>query len=331
MGGIGQGMLENISPLQQSLRQLLVELDGFEQMDGVVVIGATTVTTGIDPALTRPGRLKLVSLQLPDRRGRQEILELYAKNISLSANVSFSRLADRTAGMTAAQLQEILNLAATRAGATRGSLVTMTHLGEAADAVVLGSKSRILMSDKEKNQTAYHEAGHALVGVRTTGADPVQKVTIIPRGGSLGSTESTPTEDKHTLELFELRAQLDVCMGGRVAEELTFGPDHVSVGCASDLDKAWKLAKIIVRVSGRDIETKQYSPTYEGDPMEKPSEWMKKELDLRRQQVMIDSHARVTELLNKHVKELHSLAEELYHRETLDRDEIQHILNGTMH
>eukprot|EP00747_Dinoflagellata_sp_TGD_P152205 gnl/TRDRNA2_/TRDRNA2_177279_c4_seq16.p1 gnl/TRDRNA2_/TRDRNA2_177279_c4~~gnl/TRDRNA2_/TRDRNA2_177279_c4_seq16.p1 ORF type:complete len:360 (-),score=42.37 gnl/TRDRNA2_/TRDRNA2_177279_c4_seq16:49-1128(-) len=286
--------------MDDAMTQLLVELDGFKQTEGVVVIGATTKTRGLDPALTRPGRLKVVSLTLPNRKGRREILEFYAKNISLAADVSLSRLAGRTVGMTAAELMEILNMAAIRAGAAGAEMVTITDLDEAADTVVLGAANRILLTEVERNTTAYHEAGHALVSIKTAGADHVHRVTIMPRGNGLGTTEYTPDEDRHTIRLFELQARLDMCMAGRVAEELIFGPNNISTGCSSDLDKAQKLAKQIVWLSGKNTETKHYAPVFES------SGWMNKEVDLRIQLVLVESYARVTELLKEQLMSSHA-------------------------
>eukprot|EP00747_Dinoflagellata_sp_TGD_P152211 gnl/TRDRNA2_/TRDRNA2_177279_c4_seq22.p1 gnl/TRDRNA2_/TRDRNA2_177279_c4~~gnl/TRDRNA2_/TRDRNA2_177279_c4_seq22.p1 ORF type:complete len:378 (-),score=42.18 gnl/TRDRNA2_/TRDRNA2_177279_c4_seq22:49-1182(-) len=304
--------------MDDAMTQLLVELDGFKQTEGVVVIGATTKTRGLDPALTRPGRLKVVSLTLPNRKGRREILEFYAKNISLAADVSLSRLAGRTVGMTAAELMEILNMAAIRAGAAGAEMVTITDLDEAADTVVLGAANRILLTEVERNTTAYHEAGHALVGMKTAGAGQVRKVTIMPRGKSLGRTESgsDDEDEKHIFQLFELQARLDVCLGGRVAEEVFFGPNNITTGSSSDLDQARELAKKIVLLSGKDTETKHYSPAFESTRREvnlgSGTGWadhpstLSKEVELRMQLVLVESYARVTELLKEQLMSSHA-------------------------
>ncbi|CAE7287928.1 FTSH5 [Symbiodinium natans] len=222
--------------VRMTLNQLLVEMDGFENNNGVVVICATNFPESLDKALTRPGRLdRQIVVPIPDLKGRTEILEMYAAKLLLDEHVDLRTLARRTAGMTGADLANILNIAAVRSSADNLPCIPTKYLEEAFDRVVVGLERRNPMSEQEKTLTAYHEGGHTLVSIGNAGADPVHKATIMPRGNALGVTWSIPEREKYSERLFELQARLDVLMGGKAAEELIFGPENVTAGCTSDL------------------------------------------------------------------------------------------------
>jgi len=242
--------------VRMTLNQLLVELDGFEQNNGIVVICATNFAESLDKALTRPGRLdKQVVVPVPDLKGRMEILQLYAEKMEMAKSVDLEVIARRTAGMTGADLFNILNIAAVRCSAENFDNVQMSYLEDAFDRVVVGLERKNPMSDEEKRLTAYHEGGHTLVSMGSRGADPVHKATIMPRGNALGITWSIPDREKYSERAFELQARLEVLMGGKAAEELIFGANNVTAGCTSDLKQATGLARRMVMNFGMADES----------------------------------------------------------------------------
>eukprot|EP00747_Dinoflagellata_sp_TGD_P091417 gnl/TRDRNA2_/TRDRNA2_165042_c0_seq1.p1 gnl/TRDRNA2_/TRDRNA2_165042_c0~~gnl/TRDRNA2_/TRDRNA2_165042_c0_seq1.p1 ORF type:complete len:804 (+),score=129.48 gnl/TRDRNA2_/TRDRNA2_165042_c0_seq1:316-2412(+) len=327
----GKRSSREMSHHRQTLNQILVEVDGFKQNEGLVLIAATNFPESLDKALTRAGRLdKKVVLPLPDLRGRQDILQLYAKNITLDCDVDLSVLAQRTTGMTGADLSNILNIAAISASMDQMPAVSQRYLEEAFDRVVVGAARRSPMSQREKNTTAYHEGGHALVCIKTDGSDPLHKATIMPRGSALGVTWSVPENEKFSHRRFELQAKLDMMMGGRAAEELVFGAENVSAGCSSDLQKATDLARQMVMNFGMGSPggAEPLSMYFDLHDYQVLSDQAKHDLDNRSHVLLRNAYTRALELLRQHQDELHRLAEALMEYETLDAEEIKLAING---
>lgn len=317
------------SAARMTLNQLLVELDGFEQNNGVVVICATNLADSLDKALTRPGRLdKQVVVPIPDLKGRMEILEMYASKLKLGADVELETLSKRTAGMTGAELFNILNIAAVRSSAEDRSSIPMKYLEEALDRVVVGLQRSNPMSDHEKRLTAYHEGGHTLVSIGSPGADPVHKATIMPRGNALGITWSIPEREKFSERLFELTARLDVLMGGKAAEELIFGPKNITAGCSSDLRQATGLARRMVMNFGMDQSSNPLPIYFDVEEYSLLSNEAKKDIDRKTQHLLTSAYGRAAAYLKAHEQELHRLAEALVEHETLSAEEIQLAIKG---
>ena len=242
--GLGGGHDER----EQTLNQLLVEMDGFESNAGVILISATNRPDVLDPALLRPGRFdRRIVVNPPDVRGREGIFEVHTKEIPLASDVDLAVLARSTPGFSGADIANLVNEAALRAARFNKMKVDMEDFEFAKDKVMMGTERRsLVMSEEEKRLTAYHEAGHALVAVLIPEADPLHKVTIIPRGMALGLTQQLPLEDRYTYPRTYLEANLQVLMGGRLAEELIFGPDHMTTGAGNDLERATELARKMV-------------------------------------------------------------------------------------
>jgi len=242
--GLGGGHDER----EQTLNQLLVEMDGFEANDGVILISATNRPDVLDPALLRPGRFdRRIVVNPPDVKGREGILEVHTTKIPLASDVDLPVLARSTPGFSGADLANLVNEAALRAARFNKMKVDMADFEFAKDKVMMGSERRsLVMSEDEKRTTAYHEAGHALVAVLIPDADPLHKVTIIPRGMALGLTQQLPLEDRYTYSLSYLEANLRVLMGGRLAEEITFGLDNMTTGAGNDLERCTELARKMV-------------------------------------------------------------------------------------
>ena len=220
---------------KQSLNQLLTELDGFSQETGIIILAATNLPNSLDKALTRPGRFdRNIVVPLPDVRGRMEILKHHLRNIQVSTEVDESLIARGTPGFSGADLENLVNQAAVRASRNKAAKVTMLDFDWAKDKIIMGAERRsAVIQEKDKIMTAYHEAGHALVGLYTKGAMPIYKVTVMPRGQSLGATHSMPDMDKVSQARMEFFSQIDVCMGGKVAEQLVYGDDNVTSGCSA--------------------------------------------------------------------------------------------------
>ena len=220
---------------KQSLNQLLTELDGFSQETGIIILAATNLPNSLDKALTRPGRFdRNIVVPLPDVRGRMEILKHHLRNIQISTEVDESLIARGTPGFSGADLENLVNQAAVRASRNKAAKVTMLDFDWAKDKIIMGAERRsAVIQEKDKIMTAYHEAGHALVGLYTKGAMPIYKVTVMPRGQSLGATHSMPDMDKVSQARMEFFSQIDVCMGGKVAEQLVYGDDNVTSGCSA--------------------------------------------------------------------------------------------------
>jgi len=325
--------------MRMTLNQLLVELDGFSPKDSVVVLCATNLPKGLDKALLRPGRLdKTVVVPHPDLKGRKEILQLYGEKIQLDEDVDLDVLARRTAGMTGADLFNVLNIAAVRASAKGFDTVTEKELEEAFDRVVVGLERKNPMSEDEKYMTAYHEGGHTLVGWFTPEAEKVHKATIMPRGQALGVTWSIPEKEKYSQKLCELKARLKVLMGGKIAEELIYGPENVSSGCTSDLEQATKLARAMVMQFGMagdprmadDKVAKQGLLYLDMDEYSVLSEQSKRMVDFRTEQLLQQAYKDSTDILKSHKRQLKDLADAMVEHETLSHEEIKLAIEGNL-
>lgn len=312
---------------KQTLNQLLVELDGFEQTQGIIIIGATNFPESLDKALTRPGRFdKIVNVDLPDIRGRTEILKHHMKKVTLSKDVDPSVIARGTAGLSGAQLSSIVNQAAVYACQKNATAVDMSHLEWAKDKILLGAeKKSMVLPEVTRKATAYHEAGHAIMALFTPQTTPLYKATILPRGRALGVTFQLPTNDKYDITKSECLARLDVCMGGKVAEEFIYGKENTTSGCGSDLRQATKIARAVVTSYGMNEKI---------GPVELSEDWnlwSGKIKDLADQEViglLKNSEDRARQLLKEKEVEFRRLAEGLIEYETLNRQEIDKVVKG---
>ncbi|CAG9534331.1 unnamed protein product [Cercopithifilaria johnstoni] len=321
----------------QTVNQLLSEMDGFNTNNGVIVIGATNRAKDLDPALLRPGRFDVqVQVPYPDLEGRREIIQLYLSRISTNDDVNEDVLARGTTGFTGAEIENMINQAALKAAGDGFMKVTMAHMEEAKDRVMMGpARIRGRLPDEEANRiTAFHEAGHTLVSIYTKHAIPVHKVTIIPRGGSLGHTSMLPEKDEYHVNRAQMLAQLDTLMGGRVAEELIFGPEKVTTGAGDDLKKATDIAKKMVKTFGmsdkvglRIADDEPRSLIADNQLSSPLSEMIDKEIS----RLLKESYGRAKDILIKHKKEHELLAAALLEHETLSIEEVKELLqNGKL-
>lgn len=329
--GVGGGNDER----EQTLNQLLVEMDGFEANESVIIIAATNRPDVLDPALLRPGRFdRQIMVPLPDINGREQILNVHLKKVVLSPDVDSRVIARGTPGFSGADLANLVNEAALLAARHDKKLVTMIELEEAKDKVMMGAERKSLaMSDEEKKLTAYHEGGHALVALHSPESDPIHKATIIPRGRALGMVMRLPENDKVSVTRTKLHSDLAVAMGGRVAEELIFGHDKVTSGASSDIKQATKIARAMVREWGMSdaigpifyggenpdmysghLSSKMYSVNTEDA------------IDVEVKKLVTKGYDQAKTILTKHLDQLHLLAKELLVKETLSGKEIRELL-----
>lgn len=243
----------------QTINQLLTEMDGFRQNEGVIVLGATNRRDDLDKALIRPGRFDVeIQVSLPDFEGRKEIIQLYLDKIKYSSNVDVGVLSRGTTGFTGADLENMINQAALRAAIDGLDSVTMEYIENSRDKVLMGPEKKSRIPDEDANKiTAYHEAGHALVAYHTRDSHPLHKVTIIPRGPSLGHTAYIPEKEAYHVTKSQMLAMMDTLMGGRVAEELIFGPEKITTGASNDLKKATKMATNMVKDWGMSDKVRE--------------------------------------------------------------------------
>ncbi|KAJ2483876.1 hypothetical protein IWW56_000022 [Coemansia sp. RSA 2131] len=314
--------------MKQTLNQLLVDLDGFQQTDGVIFIAATNFPEVLDPALTRPGRFdRIVQVALPDIRGRAAILKKHSEKIRLAPDVDMVTVARGTPGFSGAELQNLLNLAAIEASKQRAKGVTNAHLDYAKDRIIMGSERKsAVITPESKLATAYHEGGHTLAALYTQGAVPLHKVTVIPRGHALGVTMQLPEADRYSVNKQEYLAEIDVCMGGRAAEELVYGLDRVTSGCSSDLERATKVATAMVTQFGMDEQVGLVS--YSSEQREKLSAEGRRTIEERVRVLNEMSNSRVMSLLREHREELDRLAQALVEYETLEKNEVERVIKG---
>ena len=333
--GLGGGHDER----EQTLNQLLVEMDGFESNEGVILIAATNRPDVLDPALLRPGRFdRQVVVDLPDLRGREEILRVHLRKVPVSDDVDMSVIARGTPGMSGADLANLVNEAALLAARRSHDRVMLTDLEEAKDKVMLGAERKsMVMKDEEKRNTAYHEAGHAVCAIKTKGCDPLHKVTIVPRGRALGLAFTLPTEDRYSVTRQQLEAMLVMTYGGRVAEELIIGHDKVTTGAANDIQKATSLARRYVAQWGL---SDSIGPVLVGDNEQEV--FLGRELGHRREvsertaqlvdaevkRLLTESYERARQTLVDNIDLLNSIAGALLERETLTADDIEILVRG---
>ena len=335
----GSGMGGGHDEREQTLNQILVEMDGFEQGTNVIVLAATNRSDVLDPALLRPGRFdRRVNIGLPERKDREAILKVHFSQKPLSKSVDLDALAAKTAGSSGADLQNIANEAAIVAARNNRKEITQSDVTEAFERVAIGPerKSKI-MSEKEKEMTAYHEAGHAVVGHVLPDSDPIHKVTIIPRGGTGGVTWSIPPEDKSYHSIIEFKDVLARMLGGRIAEEVKYGSERVTTGAGSDLPKAAELARDMVINQGMGKKLRnQVFHVEEGIMMERMmherqySEDTAKLIDEEVEELITEAATRARAVIKGNMSKLEELKAKLLEKETVDADEVIEILKGSV-
>ena len=333
--GLGGGNDER----EQTLNQLLVEMDGFEANEGVILIAATNRPDVLDPALLRPGRFdRQIVVPNPDVSGREKILKVHMRNVPLAPDVNAKTIARGTPGFSGADLANLVNEAALLAARRSRRLVTQTDFEDAKDKVMMGAERRSMaMNEEEKRLTAYHEGGHAIVAMNVPAADPVHKATIIPRGRALGMVMQLPEGDRYSMKFKQMTSRLAIMMGGRVAEELVFGPENVTSGAQSDINQATKLARAMVTQWGYSKELGMVSY---GDNQEEVflghsvarqqnvSEDTAQKIDAEVKRLVDDGYKTAKTILTKKKQDLETLAQGLLEYETLSGEEIVNLLNG---
>ena len=336
--GLGGGNDER----EQTLNQLLVEMDGFDTNEGVIIIAATNRPDVLDPALLRPGRFdRQVVVSLPDIIGREKILKVHSKKISMAPDVNLRTIARGTPGFSGADLANLVNEAALLAARKNKRIVTYLEFEEAKDKVMMGAERRsMVMTEDEKKLTAYHEAGHAIVTINEKAAYPIHKATIIPRGRALGMVMQLPEKDEVSQTREQLHAQMAIAMGGRVAEELIFGDDKVTTGAVSDIEQATKRARAMVMRAGL---SKELGPIAYGENEEEVflgrsvarqqnmSEETAKKVDAEIKKFVEKGYERAKKVLTEKIDDLHKLAKALLTYETLSGSEIEDIINKNVY
>lgn len=312
---------------KQTLNQLLVELDGFSQTEGIIIIGATNFPESLDKALTRPGRFdKEVIVDLPDVRGRIDILKHHMQNVETADDVDPSIIARGTPGLSGAELMNLVNQAAVHASQLSAPAVDMNHFEWAKDKILMGAaKKKMVITEESRINTAYHEAGHAIMAMFSKGATPLYKATILPRGRALGITFQLPEMDKVDMSKQECFARLDVCMGGKIAEEMINGKENVTSGCASDLSNATSVARAMVTSYGM---SDKIGPVRLSDDWEIWSPQIRNMADNEVRDYLLDSEKRTRKLLYDKRLELKRLAEGLLEYETLTKEEMEKVVKG---
>lgn len=312
---------------KQTLNQLLVELDGFSQTEGIIIIGATNFPESLDKALTRPGRFdKEVIVDLPDVRGRIDILKHHMQNVETADDVDPSIIARGTPGLSGAELMNLVNQAAVHASQLSAPAVDMNHFEWAKDKILMGAaKKKMVITEESRINTAYHEAGHAIMAMFSKGATPLYKATILPRGRALGITFQLPEMDKVDMSKQECFARLDVCMGGKIAEEMINGKENVKSGCASDLSNATSVARAMVTSYGM---SDKIGPVRLSDDWESWSPQIRNMADNEVRDYLLDSEKRTRKLLYDKRLELKRLAEGLLEYETLTKEEMEKVVKG---
>jgi len=322
----GGGSIGGVDEREQTLNQILTEMDGFTGTEGVVVLAATNRPDVLDPALLRPGRFdRRVTVSPPDQEGRRKILEVHTRTVPLAPDVDLAAIAAITPGMVGADLRNLVNEAALTAARRGHDRVTMADFTEALEKVVLGTPRRIMMSKQERRRTAHHEGGHALLGMLTPGADPVRKVSIIPRGHALGVTFQSPDADQYAYSEDYLRGRIVGALGGRAAEEVVYG--SVSTGAESDLDQVSRIARQMVGRWGMSprigpiavLPAEGAAQPFLADGSG-PSPATRELVDAEARRIVDECYARAVEVLRNNRDRLDRLAEALLEHETLDSD-----------
>ena len=333
--GLGGGNDER----EQTLNQLLVEMDGFESNEGVIIVAATNRPDVLDPALLRPGRFdRQVVVPNPDILGREQILKIHLRKVPLAPNVKPKIIARGTPGFTGADLANLVNEGALLAARRNKRFVTMQEMEDAKDKVLMGiERKSMVMNEEEKKLTAYHEAGHAIVAIHSKESDPVHKATIIPRGLAMGMVMRLPESDRISMSKIKLKADLAVAMGGRIAEELIFGPSKVTTGASSDISMATNIARKMVTEWGM---SDKLGPLAYGENEQEiflghsvtqkknVSENTAQEIDKEIKRIIDESYKKARSIIKKNINQLHKLAKGLLHYETLTGEEIKDIIKG---
>ena len=334
--GLGGGHDER----EQTLNQLLVEMDGFEANDGVIVVAATNRPDVLDPALLRPGRFdRQVVVGLPDIRGREQILKVHMRKVPIDDNVKASLIARGTPGFSGADLANLVNEAALFSARSGKRLVTMEEFEKAKDKIMMGAERKsMVMSDKERRNTAYHEAGHAIVGRMVEEHDPVYKVSIIPRGRALGVTMFLPEEDRYSLSKLGILSQICSLYGGRIAEEMTLGADGVTTGASNDIQRATEMARNMVTKWGLSPElgpllySEDEGEVFLGRSAASQSKSFSsdtaKSIDVEVRKIIDTCYSKAKDILETNRDKLEMMMEALMEYETIDADQINDIMNG---
>ncbi len=333
--GLGGGHDER----EQTLNQLLVEMDGFEGNEGIIVIAATNRPDVLDPALLRPGRFdRQVVVPLPDVRGREQILKVHMRKVPLGEDVKPSLIARGTPGFSGADLANLVNEAALFAARANKRIVSMEEFERAKDKIMMGAERRsMVMTEDEKRMTAYHEAGHAIVGISVPEHDPVYKVTIIPRGRALGVTQFLPEQDRYSMSKRRIESSITTLFGGRIAEEIIFGVDSVTTGASNDIERATDLARSMVTKWG--LSDKLGPLTYSEESGEvflgrsvtqtkQVSDETAHAIDQEVRRVIESNYQRAKDILQTHLDKLHAMADALMKFETIDDGQIKDIMEG---
>jgi len=333
--GLGGGNDER----EQTLNQLLVEMDGFESNEGVIIVAATNRPDVLDPALLRPGRFdRQVVVPNPDILGREQILKIHLRKVPLAPNVKPKIIARGTPGFTGADLANLVNEGALLAARRNKRFVTMQEMEDAKDKVLMGiERKSMVMTDEEKKLTAYHEAGHAIVAIHSKESDPVHKATIIPRGLAMGMVMRLPESDRISMSKIKLKADLAVAMGGRIAEELIFGPSKVTTGASSDISMATNIARKMVTEWGM---SDKLGPLAYGENEQEiflghsvtqkknVSENTAQEIDKEIKKIIDEAYKGARSIIKKNINQLHKLAKGLLQHETLTGEEIKDVIKG---
>jgi len=333
--GLGGGNDER----EQTLNQLLVEMDGFEANEGVILIAATNRPDVLDPALLRPGRFdRQVVVPNPDVVGREQILKVHVRKVPLAPDINLKTIARGTPGFSGADLMNLVNEAALTAARRNKRMVTQSEFEEAKDKVMMGAERKsLVMTEEEKMLTAYHESGHAIVGLNVVATDPIHKATIIPRGRALGMVMQLPERDKLSMSLEQMTSRLAIMMGGRVAEELIFGREKVTSGASSDIEQATRLARMMVTRWGLSEELGTVSYGENQDEVflgmsvsrtQNASEATVQKIDKEIRRFVEEGYNEATRILTEKRADLETLAKGLLEFETLSGDEITDLLNG---
>lgn len=333
--GLGGGNDER----EQTLNQLLVEMDGFEANEGVILIAATNRPDVLDPALLRPGRFdRQVVVPNPDVVGREQILKVHVRKVPLAPDINLKTIARGTPGFSGADLMNLVNEAALTAARRNKRMVTQAEFEEAKDKVMMGAERKsLVMTEEEKLLTAYHEGGHAIVGLNVVATDPIHKATIIPRGRALGMVMQLPERDKLSMSLEQMTSRLAIMMGGRVAEELIFGREKVTSGASSDIEQATRLARMMVTRWGLSEELGTVSYGENQDEVflgmsvsrtQNASEATVQKIDKEIRRFVEEGYNEATKILTEKRADLETLAKGLLEFETLSGDEITDLLNG---
>ncbi|CAN5353825.1 ATP-dependent zinc metalloprotease FtsH [soil metagenome] len=333
--GLGGGNDER----EQTLNQLLVEMDGFEANEGVILIAATNRPDVLDPALLRPGRFdRQVVVPNPDVVGREQILKVHVRKVPLAPDINLKTIARGTPGFSGADLMNLVNEAALTAARRNKRMVTQSEFEEAKDKVMMGAERKsLVMTEEEKMLTAYHEGGHAIVGLNVIATDPIHKATIIPRGRALGMVMQLPERDKLSMSLEQMTSRLAIMMGGRVAEELIFGREKVTSGASSDIEQATRLARMMVTRWGLSEELGTVSYGENQDEVflgmsvsrtQNASEATVQKIDIEIRRFVEEGYKEATRILTEKRADLETLAKGLLEFETLSGDEITDLLAG---